>query len=534
MRPLALSLLALALAPAAAQADDTLRYGSPERAGFVGRHLGGIEATIRAGLEPSPDHPRYPGAVVLAARHGVIAEHRAYGYAVKYADSTPTLLPPERWVPMQRDTIFDMASVSKLFTSIAAMQLVERGQLDLDAPVARYIPAFAQAGKEDILVRQLLTHTSGFQAWLPLWSAYPTPEARIAAVYATAPPDEPNTVYRYSDLNLIVLGELIETLSGMPLDAFIAANVTEPLGLRDTGFNPPAEKLDRIAATEYQPSTGRGMVRGSVHDENAWSLDGVAGHAGVFSTAYDLAVLCQALLNGGRYGGERILRADTVRQLLTNYNQQFPGHDHGLGFELNQRQYMDAMATPFSAGHTGYTGTDLVIDPEADAFVILLTNRVHPSRDWGSIQPDRRGVARAVARAIPVRPATGRDAWFSGIADAATHDLTLAHRLRRGANCLTFRLWYDTEPNFDRGRLELSRDGGASWQELGAYTGWSGRQWHRVTVALGDGPGDALLRWRYETDAAQAGRGVYVDDVRVNGRWARGEWRPVGWTLSPD
>jgi beta-lactamase family protein/immune inhibitor InhA-like protein len=365
-------------------------------------------------------------------------------------------------------------------------------------------------------------------------------------VYATVPPNEPDTVYRYSDLNLIALGELIELQSGLPLDRYLAEHITEPLGLRDTGYNPPAEKLDRIAATEYQPSTGRGMVRGSVHDENAWALNGVAGHAGVFSTAWDLAVLAQTLLNEGRYGGTRILQPQTVRQMLTNYNQAFPGNDHGLGFDLYQWTYMDAMATPGTAGHTGFTGTSVVIDPAADAFAILLTNRVHPSRDWGSIHPYRGAVARALSRAIPVRPAAGRDAWFSGIADGATHDLSLALTLPEGEKRFTFRLWYDTQPVKDVGRLEVSWDGGATWTPLageidgapndGVFTGWSGRRWHRASFDLGERAGEAILRWRYTTDAAYAGRGIYVDEVKVRGRRGpiRGEWRSNGWVLSRD
>ena len=245
------------------------------------------------------------------------------------------------------------------------MQQVEAGRIDLDRTVASYIPAFAANGKEAVTVRQLLTHTSGFPAWLPLWSAYPTPEARIQAVYDAKLVNPPGSTYLYSDLNMITAGKLVELVTGTPLDQVVHDRITGPLGMRDTGYNPPASELDRIAATEYQTAPPRGMVRGSVHDENAWSLNGVAGHAGVFSTADDLAVLAQTIINGGSYGRTRILSEDSVDALLHNENAAFPGNSHGLGFELDQRWYMDGLSGPETAGHTGYTGTSIVIDRRA-------------------------------------------------------------------------------------------------------------------------------------------------------------------------
>ncbi|MEJ7795620.1 MAG: serine hydrolase, partial [Nocardioides sp.] len=200
--------------------------------------------------------------------------------------------------------------------------------------------------------------------------------------------------------------------------------------MRDTGYNPPASLLDRIAATEYQTSPARGMVRGTVHDENAWSLNGVAGHAGVFSTADDLAVLAQTVINGGTYGKERILSQQSVDALLHNENEEFPGNSHGLGFELDQRWYMDGLSSPDTAGHTGYTGTSIVIDRESRSFVILLTNRVHPSRGWGSNNPARRAVARDMALALPVRPREGRTACGPGLAHRRG-DAEMALHVRR-------------------------------------------------------------------------------------------------------
>lgn len=540
---------------------STLRYGTPEEAGLLAEFVGRIDADVAAGMEPSPEYPHYPGAVALAARNGVIAHHEAYGYAVKYADSEPTLLPRDEWVPMRDRTIFDIASMSKLFTAIAAVQLIERGLLEVEAPVASYIPRFAQNGKEKVTVRHLMTHTSGFVPWVPLWYRYQTPRKRILAVYSLGLDNPPGTAYAYSDLNLITLAKVIEKLSSQRLDRFVAANITGPLGMDDTGYNPPDARLDRIAATEYQPWTDRGMVRGSVHDENSYGLNGVAGHAGVFSTAYDLAILAQTILNGGSYGGARILSPESVRTfLLTNYNARFPGRDHSLSFELYQHWYMDAMATPITVGHTGFTGTCIVLNPLDRSFAILLTNRVHPSRDWGSILPNRRAFARNVARAVAVEPSVGERAWFSGFGDGLNDTLNLSLTLPGGQKSLRFDLWCDTHPDLDYATIEVSVDQGETWESLegtvddessdGRFTGFSGREWLDADFDLSPYAGAVNLRFRYHTidttDIYQKGngRGVYVDHVRVEGTQgvlfddARPRdaalWRPRGWTLSRD
>ncbi|WP_202638149.1 serine hydrolase domain-containing protein [Bailinhaonella thermotolerans] len=528
---------------------DRLRYGDARAAGLTPEHVAKIAPDVARYLAPSPSRPLYAGAVVIAGRNGVIAVHEAAGHAVRYADAS-TELPEDRRVPTRRDTIFDLASVSKLFTSIAAVRQTERGLIRLDEPVATYVPEFAANGKAAITVRQLLTHTSGLPAWLPLYSR--PPAERLPTVWAATPTDPPDKVYRYSDLNLITLGVIVERVTGLRLDAVVARDVTGPLGMRDTGYNP--RDTARVAATEYQTTTNppRGMIRGEVHDENAWSLGGVAGHAGVFSTAHDLAILAQALLNGGRHGNARILSEDSVRLLLTNFTPAFPANAHGLGFELDQRWYMDAMSSPVTGGHTGYTGTSFVIDPLSRSFAILLTNRVHPSRDWGSNNPARRAVARNLALAVPVRPAEGRDAWFSGAGDARTATLTLPLAAPRGGR-LSFALWYDTEAGGDVAYLEASADGGATWAKVpaelwsgasrwssdGSFSGFSARRWSRVTADLP--AGTTALRWRYATDPLYQGRGVYVDDVRVTGPGVffedsrpgdRDAFRAEGWSRS--
>ena len=497
---------------------------------------------------PAGGHPMYAGAVGLMGHDGKVVERDASGYALKYADAT-TELPRDQWVPMRDDTVFDLASVSKLFTSLAVVQLIEEGTVALDAPVATYLPEFAAGGKEAVTVRQLLTHTSGFTSWLPLWSRYPDKAARIKAVMDQPPTNPPGSTYLYSDLNMISLGVLVERLRGKPLDQVVAERITGPLGMKDTGYNPTDRT--RTAATEYQTAPARGMVWGEVHDENAWSLGGVAGHAGVFSTADDLAVLSQALLNGGTYRGHRILSRASVAQLITDFNGDFPGDAHGLGFELDQRWYMDALSGPRTAGHTGYTGTSIVIDFASRSFAILLTNRVHPSRSWGSNNLARREWAGGLAQAMRVRPKHGDTAWFSGARDGSTTTLTTTPvDVPAAGGKLGFDLFLDTEET-DLLTLERSTDGGATWTKVpftvrdrgetttsdGVVSGSGDRRWAQARTDLPGGT--QSLRWRYATDGSYLGRGVYVDDVRVAGRGGvllDGEAHPEaftadGWSL---
>jgi CubicO group peptidase (beta-lactamase class C family) len=326
-----------------------------------------------------------------------IIYHRAGGFALCYADQHGTLLPESERVAMSIDTVFDLASISKLFTSLVIMGLVESGDIELDRRVIDYLPEFAAARKKAVTVRQLLVHTSGFPAEIPLWRLYGDPVARIRGALVAELVTAPGTAYCYSDLNLITLGELAARITGHRLDRLVADRICTPLGLADTGYNPDPALRNRIAATEYQILPDRGMVRGEVHDENAWSLGGVAGHAGVFSTAADLARLARAII-------DRELLGDTAwTQMITNHTARFPGHDHGLGFEINQSWYMGELAGPSTIGHTGYTGTSLVIDLQRRAYVILLTNRVHPHRGWGSVNPARVLAADGLARTLSAR-----------------------------------------------------------------------------------------------------------------------------------
>ncbi|MER6529626.1 serine hydrolase [Streptomyces sp. NPDC001508] len=525
-----------AAAPAAGR--TTLRYGSAERAGLLPEHLGLLVADAETFLGPSPAHPWYAGAVLLAGRGGTVALHRPIGMAVRYAaydekTDTGVEFPAGRQLPMAEDTVFDLASVSKLFTSLLAVQQLERGTVELERPVASYLPEFGAAGKQEVTIRQLLTHTSGLRAWIPLYDA-PAYEDKLRLIWNEAPLSPPGTAYLYSDLNLISLQLVLERVTGRPLDVLLREQITAPLGLRRTRYNPPASWKPRIAATEdaRRPWSGldRGLVWGEVHDENAYSLGGVAGHAGVFSCAWDLAVLARTLLNGGAYGRTRILRPRSVELMFTDFNTGFPGDEHGLGFELYQHWYMGAMATPRTAGHTGFTGTCLVLDPTTDSFLVVLGNSVHPVRTWRSGSAPRVAAGTHLARAVAVRPAEGRTAWFSGLANATTATLALPPLdTSSGGARLRCALWWDTEPS-DALVLEALTDGGGSWRPLpfttwrggeesrehpdGTAAGWSGRVWHRLTADL---PADRrlVLRWRYTTDRLYVGRGAYVDALRV-------------------
>ncbi|MEU7212830.1 serine hydrolase [Streptomyces sp. NPDC044989] len=568
----ALAIAPFAAGPAAAVPDKgrrpTLRRGSAERAGLLPGHLRRLVTDAETFLAPSPRHPWYAGAVLLAGRGGTVALHEPIGMAVRYraydeTTDTGVEFPAGQQIPMAEDTVFDLASISKLFTSILAVQQLERGALELEAPVASYLPDFGRAGKQGVTIRQLLTHTSGFRAWIPLYSA-PTYEERVRLVYDEAPVNDPGTAYLYSDLNMISLQLVLEKVAGRTLDVLLRDGITRPLGLDRTRYNPPASWRPGIAATEDArlPWSGldRGLVWGEVHDENAFSLGGVAGHAGVFSCAWDLAVLGRTLLNGGSYGRVRILRPESVELMFTDFNTDFPGDEHGLGFELYQHWYMGAMATPRTAGHTGFTGTSLVLDPTTDSFLVVLGNSVHPVRSWRSGSAPRVAAGTNLARAVPVRPAHGRTAWFSGTASSTTATLTLpALDTSAGGARLRCSLWWDTEPGSDALVLEASTDDGTSWQPVpfttsrrgeeprehpaGSATGWSGRVWHRLSAGLPAARG-LTLRWRYTTDRLYVGRGAYVDGVRAEagGDVLFHDARPadaarveaVGWSASAD
>jgi uncharacterized protein YbbC (DUF1343 family) len=340
-----------------------------------------VQAQIRAG--------KFPGAVVLVGSGDRIVYRKAFGNRA----TQPTKL------PMQVDTIFDLASLTKVVaTTTAIMQLVERGQLRLDDPIAHYWPEFAANGKGGITVRQALTHYSGLRPDLPLrsnWSGYQTALAMIAA---EQPVRAPGSGYEYSDINFEVLGELVRRSAGQPLDLYCRAHIFEPLGMRDTGFRPTAELHDRIAPTVYWRKK---IIWGQVNDPTAFRMGGVAGHAGLFSTADDLALFARMLLNGGGSGNAAILQPASVAQMTSPRAAPDQARQRGFGWDLEAPpgNRNNILVPAGFYGHTGYTGTSLWVDPVTATYVIILTNRVYPD-DGGDVVALRNGIANTVTAAL--------------------------------------------------------------------------------------------------------------------------------------
>lgn len=337
-----------------------------------------------------------PGAVVLIGNRDRILYRHSFGQRA---------LEP-RSQPMSVDTIFDLASVTKVVaTTTAVMQLVEQGRLRLDAPVGRYWPEFSASAKAQITVRELLLHTSGLPPDLDLSGSWTGSATALQMIEAQRPVSAPGTRYLYSDINFIVLGELIERVTGMPLNVYCERYIFGPLGMHATGFLPPPQLQGRIAPTQWLHRT---MLRGRVHDPTARRMGGVAGHAGLFSTADDLARFAQVLLRGGLIpggGGARLLQPATIA-LMTQPVLVARNRYRGLGWDEMPPFATDRETLPDlgAFGHTGYTGTSLWIDPVSGRFAIVLTNRVHP-HGAGDAQPLRTAVAELLALSGPaLRP----------------------------------------------------------------------------------------------------------------------------------
>jgi CubicO group peptidase (beta-lactamase class C family) len=325
--------------------------------------LANIDRVVERGIKAGG----YPGAALVVGRKGAAVWEKGYGRLGWTEESGPVVA--ER-------TIYDLASLTKVIgTTTAVMILFDQGKIDLDAPVSKYVPEFSGGEKDRVTIRMLLEHRSGLPAGRDLWRIAQTPEEARAAVMSTNLFAHPGQYYEYSDLGADMLGFAVEAISGETLDAFLQARVFTPLGMTDTHFRPDASLRGRIAPTEITPPRGY-PLRGEVHDENAYALGGVAGHAGLFSTVSDLSIFAQMMLNGGSYSGTRII-ADSTVQLFTRRaaGTRALGWDTCAG-SFGCGQYMGAE----SYGHTGFTGTSLWIDPEREMFVILLTNRVHAAR----------------------------------------------------------------------------------------------------------------------------------------------------------
>ncbi len=366
---------------------------SPEAAGFDPTRLERIDDAVKRGI----DAGQLPGAVVLVVRQGKIAFHKAYGHRS---------LEPER-VPMTADTIFDLASLTKpVATATSVMILLEQGKLRLSDRVAEHLPDFGQNGKDKITVEQLLLHTAGFIADNPLGDYADGREEAIKRIYKLTPVAEPGTKFIYSDVGFIVLGELVEKLSGKKLDVFAEEHLFKPLGMRDTGYRVSEEGHKRAGPTQKRNDK---WMLGEVHDPRAYALGGVAGHAGLFSTAEELAIYARMILNEGEYGGKRILSPATVR--LMTQPRPVPGGQRALGWDV-ETGYSANRGELFpvgSFGHTGFTGTSIWIDPTSQTAVIFLSNRVHPDGK-GNVNRLRGQVSTLVAAAIDQPPFPGSSA----------------------------------------------------------------------------------------------------------------------------
>jgi beta-glucosidase-like glycosyl hydrolase/uncharacterized protein YbbC (DUF1343 family) len=295
---------------------------------------------------------------------------------------------------------FDLASLTKVVaTTTMAMILVDEGRLDLDEKVQDFLPLFQGPGKEEITVRHLLTHRSGVDWWAPLYEELQGPEAYLRHIQAMELAYEPGTDYKYSDLGMILLGEILARVAGQPLDEFVRERVFEPLQMNDTLFRPGEDLLPRIAPTEFDDWRGR-LVRGEVHDENAFALGGIAPHAGLFSTAGDLSRFVQMLVNGGVLEHHRIVSRGTVELFTRKAGDGESTRALGWDTKSPEKSTAGSYFSPRSFGHTGFTGTSIWVDPDRELFVILLTNRVHPTRENQLIRKARPAVADAVVNAL--------------------------------------------------------------------------------------------------------------------------------------
>jgi uncharacterized protein YbbC (DUF1343 family)/CubicO group peptidase (beta-lactamase class C family) len=368
---------------------------------------------IDAAVEEAVGRRDLPGAVVLVARRGGVVWRKAYG--------ARSLVPTRE--AMTADTVFDVASLTKVVaTATSIMILVERGKVRLGDSVTRYIPELKGEGRERITVENLLTHRAGYAPDFDLSEQWTGHEEMLKRLYAEPLRSTPGSRFVYSDINFIALGEIVRRASGLPLDEFARKEIYEPLGMRDTGFRPRAALLPRVAPTENvrgmksylggtggQGTEGERMLRGEVHDPTSNRMGGVAGHAGLFSTADDLAVFCQMILNGGEYGGARILSPLGVAEMTRPRQVTDDGGARGLGWDVNTTFSTNRgdLFPEGSFGHTGFTGTSIWLDPASETFVVFLSNRVHPDGK-GDVGPLRARVANVVAGAVTDVAATAR------------------------------------------------------------------------------------------------------------------------------
>jgi CubicO group peptidase (beta-lactamase class C family) len=365
--------------------EMTLRAGAPVEAGFRADGMAEVDGVLDAAVAAHA----FPGAVVAVGKDGVLAHLRGYGH-LSYDAGSP---------PARPDTMYDLASLTKVIvTTTMAMILVDEGKLDITKPVSAFLPEFHGGAKDKVTVWHLLTHSSGIDWWAALYKELQGKEAYLKRIEAMDLVYEPGTKSVYSDLGVILLGEILEQVAGQDIDSFARARLFGPLKMNDTTYRPGPELLPRIAPTENDPWRGH-VLRGEVHDENAAALGGVAPHAGLFATAGDLARFAEMLLDGGVLEHQRIVSRETLERFTRPAG--VPGSSRALGWDtVSANSSAGSLFGPRSFGHTGFTGTSMWMDPDRHLFVVLLTNRVHPTRENNAIREVRRAVADAVVKGL--------------------------------------------------------------------------------------------------------------------------------------
>ncbi|HEU4989559.1 MAG TPA: serine hydrolase domain-containing protein [Gemmatimonadaceae bacterium] len=380
----AMTMLAAAGAPAASQGPAPTERVAP-RSTALRRAL---DDTLRRVLDAAVRDRAFPGAFAVVGDHaGILAS-----YGAGHLDWTHTPRP-------DLHSMWDLASLTKVIGMTSAMmQLVEQGKVSLDAPVQRYLPEWRGPRKAEVTVRMLLTHTSGLSAFRA-YDQITTNADSIAALMMAEPLEAaPDTRYVYSDIGAWLAGKIVERVSGERLDRYLAEHVFGPLGMHDTMYNPPDSLRPRIAPTEVDPRRG-GKLWGKVHDERAYYLGGISAHAGLFSSGYDLARFAEMYLNGGALGSVRLFRPQTVIAFTTRQDTALS--NRALGWEKPDGTNSAGHRMSASAfGHTGFTGTSIWIDPAQDRFIVLLTNRVDPTRNNRKIGAVRVALADALGEAF--------------------------------------------------------------------------------------------------------------------------------------
>ncbi len=364
----------------------TLATAAPETKGFKPGTFDDVSATVERFIE----RKAFPGAVVAVGRDGALVHLKAYGKRTYEPDAAP----------MTTDTLFDLASLTKVIaTTTMSMMLVDEGRLNLDRPVRDYFSTFTGGSKDRITIRHLLTHSSGIDWWAPLYKEAHTPKEYLNRILPMDLKYEPGTKSVYTDLGVMMLGDILERSEGVDINTFVKRRIFEPLKMRDTGYNPPESLKPRIAPTEIDNEWRKRLVWGEVHDENAFGLGGVAPHAGLFGTAPDLARFATMLLNGGVFENRRYIAPETVAQFTTRGT--VPDSSRALGWDTpSENSSAGTLMSKRAFGHTGFTGTSMWMDPQTGVFVILLTNRVHPTRENNQIREARPALADAVMRGL--------------------------------------------------------------------------------------------------------------------------------------